>query len=196
MAYSLDQGIGPNGSRLDRVQRALLVGLPALALALLIGAIISRHSSNPPAGAGAQQIPVVSTIQTTGSHSSSGKGNNASQGNAGSGLSASASAQPAGGSSLLGFSPVSPGTSSGSGSSGGTGGVIGGLGGGPTGGGGGTSGGSGGGTVITTSVITIGATCTTTTCTVTGCTQPETISYGQKIILGLSGVCSVVDPTI
>jgi hypothetical protein len=46
---------------------------------------------------------------------------------------------------------------------------------------------------ITTSIIGVGATCESTNCTVTGCTQPLVIAQGQKVILGATGTCVLVN---
>jgi hypothetical protein len=181
MAYTLNQGVGSSNSRFDHVQRTLLVGLPALALALLIGAIISHHASKSPAGAAPQIIPVVSAANTSGFNSSAGNGGNNSsdKGASTNSLSATTSAQIAGGGSALGSSPVSPGmTTSGPGGSGS---VVGGRGGG--------SGGTGGTSIPDCTLDQIA----TVTCMVPACSPPVTLAPGQKAILGVNGTCVVVN---
>jgi hypothetical protein len=154
--------------------------LPVLALILSFGAF--RHSTSP--GTTTSQnpklIPIISSL-SGGSNAGTSTANDSSPGS--SGLSTGGPSAGASTSSLSGA------TGGGTASSGSTTPIVGGRGGGPTGGTSGT-----GGTTVTTSVIGIGTTCTTTTCTVTGCSQPETISDGQKVLAGLGGTCTVIDP--
>jgi hypothetical protein len=74
MAYTLYQGVGTDN--MDRVQRGLLVGLPAIAIILSLGALFHHRQSNNPAGDGAQIIPIVSSLSSSGSpaHASEGDG--------------------------------------------------------------------------------------------------------------------------
>jgi hypothetical protein len=124
MAYTINQGLQDDRS-LDRLQRGLLVGLPALALILGFGAIRQHQSVNNPAGQNAKLIPIVSSLSNSKDNSSNDQSNNSSTGSGSTNDSAASNTS----SSALGSS----GTSTGSGSST----VIGGMGGGPVGGSGG-----------------------------------------------------------
>jgi hypothetical protein len=125
MAYTINQGFQDDRS-LDRLQRGLLVGLPALALILGLGAIRQHQSVNNPAGENAKLIPIVSSLSNGKDNSSNDQSNNSSTGFGSTNDSAASNTSL----SALGSS----GTSTGSGSSST---VIGGMGGGPVGGSGG-----------------------------------------------------------
>lgn len=215
MAYSLRRGV--QNENMDNTQKGLLVGLPAIALALSFGA--AHHGTKSPAAAQAQTIPVVASLKHSGgggsnSSNTSGSGSKNPGGaatGAYSGPGYTTALGPAGGSSggLIGSGGGSSGTS------GGTGGIVGGMGGGPTGatsgsggtttgsgggttggtGGGGTTGGTGGGGGSTGGAL---PSCSlgqiaTVNCLVTACSPPITLAPGQKAILGLDGTCVVLN---
>lgn len=189
MAYTLSQGVGAEG--LDRTQRGLLVGLPALILALTIGALLHHGTPNSPAAGGAKVIPIVSTIKTSSGNPGADSSDASSKGIA------AATSAPVGSSANLNSGSISSsGGSAGGGttsSGGGSGGVVGGRGGGPTGGGatgGGTTGGTGGAVSIPDCSLNQIA---TVNCRVPACSPEVSLAPGQKAILGLAGTCIVVN---
>jgi hypothetical protein len=197
MSYTLNRGVDKDG--LDNTQRGLLIGLPAIALILGLGAF---HSHNPGghAGASAHTIPVVSALSTGAKSGGSGPAaGGTNPGGAGSGAGSNGSA----GGTAAAVSGTTTGFGGGTGTTTGTAttsGVVGGMGGGPTGGttGGGTTGGTGGGTGGTGGGTTTLPDCSldqiaTVTCQVPACSQPVTLQPGQKAILSLDGTCIVLN---
>jgi len=176
MAYTLNQGIDNGG--LDRVQRSLLVGLPAIVLILTVGALLHGGGVNNPATGGAIVIPIVSTVKTP---SGSQSGSSPAGGGSSAGMAANTSA-PAAGSSALAFGSLTPAATSGN-----SGGVVGGRGGGPTGGSGSSTG--GGVSLPDCSINQVAA----NACQVPACSPEVSLSAGQKAILGLDGTCAVVN---
>lgn len=177
MSYTLNRGT--EGDGLDNTQRGLLIGLPAIALALSFGAI-HKNSAHNPAGVSPTTVPVVSTLSFgDGSSDNSSSTNNTGSNPQPAGAASSAAGVPAYTAPIS--TTVAPPASSGSGS-GTTGGIIGGRGGGPTGGGGGTS-------LPDCSIDQIA----TVNCVVPACSPAVTLAPGQKAILGLSGACVIVN---
>jgi hypothetical protein len=181
MAYTLNQGY-EDSRGLDRIQRGLLIGLPAIALVLTLGAWSHRHSAQNPQ-AGAKNIPIVSTLGLSADNPGSG-GSDAGS----SGITSNTSAPTGGGADLNSASsgalvssgsaaPVNPG-GGGSGAP-----VVGGRGGGPTGGNGGVV------TITDCSLNQIA----TVNCRVPACSPEVTLAPGQKAILGVTGSCVVLN---
>lgn len=183
MAYTIDKGFRERHG-LDRVQRALLVGLPALILLLVVGALINQgNPASGPAGQSAKTIPIVSSL-------SHGNGKPDSGNN--SGNTPSNSSPATGGSTVAASSaPKALSTAAFTGSSSSSAPLVGGRGGGPTGGttsSGGTT--SGGGTLLPDCSLDQIA---TVTCQVPACGPGFTISPGQKAILGATGTCIIIN---
>lgn len=179
MAYTINRGYSQEHG-LDRLQRALLIGLPALALILSFGAIKNDSPTNP-AGANAKTIPIVSSLSnSTDKSGSENKGNNPSSSNTPS-VTGPANTASSGAVQISSLSTSPSGTSSSSFTP-----IVGGKGGGPT---GGTSTSGGGATIPNCSLDQIA----TVTCQVPACSPAITLSPGQKAILGIDGTCIVVN---
>jgi hypothetical protein len=179
MAYTINRGYSQEHG-LDRLQRGLLIGLPAIALILSFGAI-RHHSTTSPVGTNAKTIPIVSSLSnSTDKSGSDNKGNNSSGNNT---PTASSSANPASSETgQISSLSTSPSSTSGSGFTP----IVGGKGGGPT-GGTGTSG--GGATIPDCSLNQIA----TVTCQVPACSPAVTLQPGDKAILGVDGTCLIVN---
>jgi hypothetical protein len=171
MSYSVNHGVDKEG--MDNTQRGLLIGLPAIALALSFGAIKHHPSSGTSGGQNPKLIPVVSSLSTgapPGSNTTNSGNTPAPSTNSPS--VANFSSQTSTGS----LSSATP-----SGGSTGTTTPIGGRGGGPTGG--------GGTTLPDCSLDQIA----TVTCQVPACSPEVTLMPGQKAILGVDGTCVVLN---
>jgi hypothetical protein len=120
MAYTLNQGYHAEHN-FDRLQRGLLVGLPAIALILSFGAIWHHQTADNPASVNPKTIPIVSTLSNSKDSSGSNGQSNRSAGESGtSGVSGAANTSA----SSLGSTGTTGGSS-------GTTSTIGGMGGGP-----------------------------------------------------------------
>lgn len=184
MAYTINQGYREDHG-LDRVQRGLLIGLPAIILLLSFGAI--RHH-NPIGNSGAQSaklIPIVSSLSN--GSTKPGSSDNGGSSGANSSATTSASAGTTGGSAQTSGSLATTGSGGSTTSSGST--LVGGRGGGPI---SGTTGGTGT-TTPTTFPCVDATTGVTVTCTYQTCTPPLSLATGQKAYLTTTGTCIVVN---
>lgn len=166
MAYTINRGYQDNHG-FDRIQRGLLIGLPAIALILSFGAIRHHNPANTSAGENAELIPVVSSLSGNSDKDDTGTGDSNSSNTGGSNTSAT------GGGNVQGANTTVP-------SGGGTQApapVTGGMGG-------------GGSTTIPDCSLNQIA---TVNCMVTSCSPPVTLAPGQKAILGVTGTCIIVN---